>query len=100
MTFPNHDVEDLEGLLVESFDAGETEMRSWGVARIGAFGLFNPISVAVRGIETCPLGLSPLPRSDLIDNVNFILERRVVDNLGQWSTLLTELVYDLQRVGR
>lgn len=69
------------------------------MARIGAFSLFNPISVAVCGIQTCPLGLSPLPRSYLIDNVDFILERRVVDDLGQWSTLLTELVYDLQRVG-
>ena len=70
-------------------------MRCWRMARISAFCLFNPISVAVCGIETCPLGLSSLPRSDLIDNVDFILERRVVDDLGQWTTLLTELVYYL-----
>ena len=64
-----------------------------------ALGLFNA-GIAARRIEAGPLGLGSLSHPDLVDNLHLVLERRVVDHLGQWATLLAELVDDLERVGR
>ena len=64
-----------------------------------ALGLFNA-GIAARRIGPGPLGLGSLSHPDQVDDLHFVLERRVVDHLGQWVTLLTELVDDLERGGR